>query len=112
MANVIQTTHLETFLTKGWLNFIDKMQLMRTVLEQVRDSDYPTLNESPPTLDPKVSVSFHSVPGDLYELEIWTEFTAPKDDGVVIGTHVFAMKSTGELLLKETYGTHFLPETP
>ena len=112
MTNVINTTQLEEVLTQGWHKFIDKTQLMRAVLEHVRDADYQTLNESPPTLDPKVSVSFHTSPGETYELEMWTEFTAPKDNGVVIGTHVFSIQSSGEVLLKETYGTHFLPETP
>ena len=90
---------------------MDKTQLVRTVLEHVRDTDYPTLNESSPTTKPNVSVSFHTSPGEIYELEMWAEFTAPKDNGVVIGTHVFSIKSNGDLLLKETYGTHFLHET-
>lgn len=112
MANVINTTNLESVLQRRWTEFVDKMQLMRTVLEHVRDTEYRTLNESPPTLDSKVSASFHSVPSETYELEMWTEFTVPKNNGVVIGTHVFAIKSNGELELKETYGTHFLPEKP
>jgi len=108
MANVINTTKLETYLSQRWTEFVDKTQLMRTVLEHVRDGEYRTSDDDPPNSNHKVSISFHPSASKLYELEMWAEFTAPKNNGVVIGTHVFAVLSNGDVELKETYGTHFL----
>ena len=110
MANVINPTKLGETLQSSWTKFVDKIQLMRVVLEQVRDGDYRISEENPPNSDSKVSISFHSSPGKPYNLEMWAEFTAPKDKGIVIGTHVFAIQSNGDVELKETYGTHFLPK--
>ena len=108
MANVINTTKLEKYLSQRWTEFIDKTQLMRTILEHVRDSTYRTSNTKPPTKsNNRVSVSFHPSSAENYELEMWAEFIVPKNEGTVIGTHIFSISSNGEIKLKETYGTHF-----
>ena len=108
MVNVINTTKLETVISQRWTEFVDKTQLMRAVLEHVRDGEYRTSDKAPPNPNHTVSLSFHSSSNKLYEIEMWAEFTAPKDNGVVVGTHVFAVLSNGDIKLKETYGTHFL----
>lgn len=112
MAKVFNTIKLEESLQSRWTDFVNKSQLMRTILEHVRDSEYRVLQKDPPTQKTQVSVSFHSSTDKTeYTFEIWTEFTVPKDKGTVIGTHVYSLQSNGSLKLKETYGTHFLPET-
>lgn len=114
MNKVIITSKLEALLQSKWTQFIDKPQLMRTILEDTRDEEYKILyNKELPDRQLKISVSFHSASGnttDPYIFEVWAEFTVPKDNGVVIGTHVYSVNSKGELKIKETYGSHFLPE--
>ena len=113
MANrVIDTKKLETILQSKWSEFLDKSQLMRVVLEYARDAEYRVLRQSePPSQQVKLSVTKFTIKQPL-QFEVWVEFTVPKDNGVVIGTHVLTLLLTGEVELEETYGTHFLPETP
>lgn len=115
MANiVVSTSRLEAMLQSKWTEFVDKSQLMRTVLEDARDSEYRRLDQEPPSRKLKISVTFHSSsgPSENYEFEIWTEFTVPDGNGARIGTHLYSLTSNGEIRLKESYGTHFLPENP
>jgi hypothetical protein len=43
--------------------------------------------------------------------DVWVEYSVPKGDGVVIGTSTFLLCLSGEFELKETFGTHFVPQT-
>lgn len=113
MANrIIDTKKLESLLQSNWSEFLDKSQLMRAVLEYARDAEYMVLHQSEiPSQQIKLTITKFTIKQPP-EFEIWVEFTAPRDQGVVIGTHVVTLLFNGEIELKETYGTHFLPETP
>jgi hypothetical protein len=111
MANkIIDIKRLETLLQSHWSEFIDKLQLMRVVLEYARDAEYPVKRSDDLTRQTKLTITKFAI--KPLEYEVWVEFTAPKGDGVVIGTHLLVVSLNGTIELDETYGTHFLPETP
>lgn len=99
---------LESLLTSRWSDFLDKEQLLKTVLEIARDTDYKVIEQqNVPPRQIKVSVTRFSI--ENTGLEAWIEFNVPKDDGVVIGTHVFMFELSGEFQLTATYGTLIRP---
>jgi len=112
MQKVIDVSKLEHLLQSKWTEFIDKTQLMRTVMEHVRDGEY-TIQEitDPPPQQMKLSLTKFA-PNVGLSFEVWAEFSVPKGPGVVIGTHVYRLELTGELKLEQIYGTHFLPKIP
>lgn len=95
---------LEHLLQAHWADFIDERQLLRIVLETARDAKYKVIEQQNlPPKQIKLSVTKFGVEEKAFE--VWTEFTVPREDGVVIGTHVFSLTLSGELQLIDTYGT-------
>jgi len=100
---------LETLLQTNWAEFLDRSQFIRIVLELARDSEFKEIRqEAIPPRSTRVSITKFAIAGDKFE--VWAEFTVPKGEGVVVGTHVISLSLSGEFELKETYGTHFLSE--
>ena len=103
---------LELLLQSKWTEFIDRQQLMRLSLEYVRDTEYRKLKQKEiPTVQIRLTVTKFAIIPNPSEFELWIEFSIPKEDGVVIVTHVVSLNFAGEVKLKETHGTHFLIET-
>lgn len=98
---------LEKLLLAHWADVLDRQRFMAAVLEHARDSQYPVIEQEPPRNHIQLSVTKFETIKDGFEL--WAEFSAPKENGVVIGTHIFSLSLSGELLLKDTYGTLFKP---
>jgi len=113
MANrVIDNKKLEVLLQSKWSEFLDKAQLMRVVLEYARDADYRVLKQNDVLSQQiKLTITKFAIKQPL-RFEVWVEFTVPKGTGVVIGTHLLSLSLDGKVELEETYGSHFLPETP
>lgn len=113
MANrVLDTKKLEALLQSKWSDFLDKSQLMRSVLEYARDANYPIFEQNNvPSQQIKLTITKFAIKQPL-KFEVWVEFTVPKGTGVVIGTHLLSLSLDGKVELEETYGSHFLPETP
>ena len=111
MSVVIVSEKLEELLLVNWANFMDKTQFLRHVLEDARNASLPisSQRELPPR-QIKLSVTKMEVQ-KCGELEVWAEFSVPSNNGVIVGTHVYSLKLTGELCLKQTYGHIFAPET-
>ena len=109
MSAVILNEKLQQLLVAHWADVLDRNLLIKQVLESVRDTDYPTLHSSVKN-KMEFSVTKFNVANDL-TFEVWIEFTAPKGDGVVIGTHVYRLSLDGNLSLLKSYGTHFLTES-
>lgn len=110
---VLITEKLESLLQTKWTDFLDRQQLMRLSLEYARDAAYKTLRQK---AIPKIQISMTVTQFKLTDnpdsaFEVWLEFSVPKDTGVIVGTHVLSLSLTGEVKLKETYGTHFVIET-
>lgn len=103
-------SNLESLLQSRWTEFLDRAQIMRTVLENVRDTDYmESIQAELPPNRVKLSVTKIAIQPS-HAFEVWIEFSVPKGTGIVVGTNVYTLRLTGEFELKDSYGTHFLPE--
>jgi len=103
---------LERLLQLNWTEFLDRQQVVRLCLEYVRNTAYKTLQQKEiPKIKFQASVTKFMITDVASEFEVWIEFSVPKDNGVVIGTHVLSLSLSGEAKLKESHGTHFLMET-
>lgn len=105
---------LEDIFQRQWSDFIDYVRLMRRVMEDVRDTSFREIRQqSVPPLQVKMSITNCKLSPDAggdTGLELWVEFSIPKDKGVVIGTSVYLLTFSGDLSLKNSFGTYFLPE--
>lgn len=112
MQKVIDTSKLETLLQSKWTEFIDKTQFLRIVMEHVRDGDYKVHDtKNPPPKQMKLSITkFAPRASNPLVFEVWAEFSIPKGNGVVIGTHIYRLELTGDITLEQIFGTHFLTE--
>lgn len=111
MSGVILSQKLEELLLANWANFMDRTQLLRRVLEDTRNATMPkSPQEELPERQIKLSVTKMEAQSSG-EFEVWAEFSIPVDDGVALGTHVYSLKLSGELDLKQTYGHIFVPQT-
>lgn len=103
---------LEQLLQRHWTDFLDQVRLMRTVMENIRDTSFRIIKQQniPPN-QVKLSVTKLSVDSKRPNLEIWVEFSIPKEKGVVVGTSICDLSLDGSFSIKESFGTHFTPET-
>ena len=107
--NLIVSEKLEQLLQANWSQFIDRTQIMRMTMEFSRDYEYRVVHQAEmPPKQIRISVTKFIVNENGFET--WIEFTLPKNEGVIVGTHVCSLSLSGELELKESYGTHFVPE--
>lgn len=104
--SVILNEKLEALLLANWATIMDKTRLLKVVLEHARNTEYSTLEQAQlPPRHTKVQVTKFRPDGCKFS--VWVEFTVPKGEGVVVGTHVYSLNLDGELILLETFGSHF-----
>lgn len=109
---ILNQIKLEQLLKTNWTEFIDQTQFLRLVLTNANEqhNNYQTLNQLEiPLKQIKLSITKFSVINSC-KFEVWAEFSIPKDNGVLVGTHVFEMDLSGNFNLKESYGTIFVTE--
>jgi len=117
---IFKRQKLEELLQHNWGDFLDHLQLMRRVLEDVRNTPFRELKQQNiPQRHVKFSVTkICALPsnfqqsdlGSAFQFEFWVEYTIPKDDGVVVGTNTYLLSLDGNLKLGECFGTHFKTE--
>ena len=105
----IKTDYLLKLLRIYHTHIIDGPKLFKQVLEDVRDSHYHTVSQRDPSIDLKTKVIVSKLDLSINnQVEIWVEFCVPKENGYVVGTHVYELGiGNGSALLRETYGTIF-----
>jgi hypothetical protein len=111
--NLLKIERLETVLQSRWAEFLDNVQVMRLVLEHVRDTPFQTLTQQEiPTRHTKMSITHFRLDhrGEFPFFEVWVEFTVPKGDGVVIGTAIFELRLSGSFDLRQCLGSHFVAQ--
>jgi hypothetical protein len=108
--NLIINGKLERLLQTKWAEFIDRSQIMRRTMEFARDTKYKVIlqQDVPPQ---KLELSITKFELQESGFEVWIEFTIPKEQGIVVGTHICSLSLSGELDLKDSHGTNFQPET-
>jgi len=110
MNGILINEQFEQLLLANWANILDKTQLMKTVLLLARSNEFPVIRqEEIAPQNTKIMVTRFRPEGNSFS--VWAEFTIPKDEGVVIGTHTFSLTLDGELTHEESFGTFFLPKT-
>lgn len=83
---------------------------MRIVVELVRDTPFAEMMQDVlPKIHVKISIT--KVTMNNLGFEFWIEYSAPKGNGVVIGTIVMQILTNADVEVKEIYGTHFVPKT-
>lgn len=101
---------LEKLIQSHYTEIVDLQQLVKFVLENIRNETYMVLTQKEM---PKSSMKFSITKVNLLDslmLELWVEFTVPKGKNLLIGTQVLHLNFEGEALVKESYGTEFQPE--
>jgi len=89
---------------------MDRITLMRRVLEDARDGEYKVLEEAKqPPCQTKITLTrFAKI--SKSDFEVWVEFTVPKEDGFIEGTHIYHT-DLSDLELEETSGVHFVTKS-
>lgn len=102
--NLILKNRLETLFQSNWGDFLDHKILLKSVLEDARDQNYRVVTDSVlPKSQFKVNITRFTILSNT--LECWVEFTAPMDNGVAVGTHLYEIRLDGSFELKESYGS-------
>jgi hypothetical protein len=105
MENLIKKNKLEQVLLTNWSEYVDQTQFLRFVLTHSQQNNYPFVRQSIPVLQ-KIKITITKLMiTDQNNIEIWVEFNIPKDDGVVIGTHIISVDLLGKFALKNSYGS-------
>lgn len=109
MSKIIIHEKLEEILLLNWANFMDRTQFLKKVLEDTRNADLSKSyqQEIPPK---QIKLSVTKMEAKNSEFEIWAEFSIPHDPGIAVGTHVYSLQLSGELILKQTFGHVFVLE--
>lgn len=89
--------------------FIDGTQLFKQALLDARNSHYQTVVPRDPAVSIRTQVIISKIDFTIKnQFEIWVEFSVPRQEGDVVGTHVYEFDLNGILSLKESYGTIFI----
>lgn len=105
-SSLIIPEKLEQLFLHNWAEFIDKTALIRKVLVDARDAELKSVSGSPPTSQLKLTITrFRLV--DNTKFEVWVEFAVPKDEGMIVGSHVYLTDCSGDFQLQDTYGVVF-----
>jgi len=106
MSKLIIPEKLEQLFLKNWADFVDKTALIRRVLVDARDADLQEVVGEPPTSQLKLTITKFSLI-DNSQFEVWVEFAIPKDNGMIVGSHVYLTQCSGNFQLQDTYGVIF-----
>jgi hypothetical protein len=108
--SLLDVGKLEEVLQRHWAEFLDPVQVMRLVLEHVRNTSFRTIYQAEiPKQCTKISVTGFIKIGDGFQ--VWIEFTVPKNTGVIMGTVLLRLELSGKADIEESFGTVFMPET-
>lgn len=106
---------LENLLQRHWIDFVDNVRLMHKVMTDVRDTSFKEITQD--EIHPrqvKISITHievkaivdNTIPEPV--LELWVEYTIPRDKGMVIGTGIYFLNlKSGDLCLQDLFGTYF-----
>jgi hypothetical protein len=110
-SGILKLDKLEQVLQSHWAEFLDNAQVLRVVLHTISNTEFKIVvqDEIPPKHTKLTASSCRYLCDGDYQIAI--EYTAPKNNGVVIGTVVCCFNLEGQFWITETYGTHFVPKT-
>ena len=103
-SNLIIPDQFEQLLLKNWANIVDKSRLIRTVLEDAQTDSYKIVQGNNLASNLQVTITKFKI-ADNSKFEVWVEFSIPKDNSVIVGSHVYLTDINGNFELQNTYGT-------
>lgn len=106
MSSMIKPEQLESLFLKNWAEFIDKTALIRKVLVDARDADLKMIEGQAPASQLSITITRFCLI-DNSNFEVFVEFTVPKDNGIIVGSHVYLTDLSGNFQLQDTYGVIF-----
>ena len=103
---------LETLLQKNWATVIHNTAFIKTVLSDAQNAELAKLFVAiMPPRHTKIVVTKVIINEDFAGFDLWAEFSVPRGEGCVIGTHIYRLSFGGKLDLQESFGTFFVPQT-
>jgi len=116
-ANVLNVGGLEHVLQTHWAEVLDSTLIRRAVSLHVSENDFlKQVQDAIPKRQLQLTVSKFKIETCEKEKREWfdvaIEFTAPKNDGVVVGTVVCEIYLDGFCRFIKWYGTHLCPRKP
>lgn len=107
MSNsMIKPEQLESLFLKNWAEFIDKTELIRKVLVDARDADLQIVEGRSPVSQLSITITKFSLI-DNSNFEVFVEFAVPKDNAMIVGSHIYLTNCSGNFQLQDTYGVIF-----
>lgn len=113
--------HLENIFQKHWAEIINNNLLIKRVMCDVNSNTFQQINQ-PENFVKKTSITVtkcnanrtgfcsKDVNSLSNSLELWIEFSIPKDKGTVIGTGIYTVGLNGDFNLTSIFGSHFVPQ--
>lgn len=111
-AGILNVGGLEHVLQTNWAEVMDSRAVMLAVLDYVVNTEFKKLiQDEIPKRHNFLTVSSFKLECDADQewFDVAVEFTAPKDDGVVVGTAVVELHLDGRFFFREWYGSHLCP---
>lgn len=107
-TNLIDPQKLEALFLANWAKLIDKTQFLKRVLSDARDFKAPVVSQedAPPGSTTKMTITKFQPQGKGC-FEIWVEFNLPRENGVLVGTHIYELSLDGDATLISTSGVSF-----
>lgn len=106
---IINIKNLENLLQSNWTSFLNQTQIMRLVLQHVRDTDFQSSQDNQFTHPKRTQITITNFKiKENVSFEVWIEYTVPKQNGIVVGTLILDFDVKNEPIISESYGTHFL----
>jgi hypothetical protein len=109
--NIFVNDAFEQLLLANWAEVVNRSAFVRRVIEDAQIAHLTVLRnqEAPPRRVLVTVTKFKLRCNSVFE--IWAEFSAPLENGVAVGTHVYTLGLNGGLLLEETSGVLFASES-
>ena len=114
---ILLKQQLSELLQKNWTSILDRNLFMKRVLLDVQKTELSqtVVQELPPCQVKMTITKFQVTEPDTYaeiadSFNLWVEFSVPRGQGVVVGTHVYRLYLEGSITLKDAYGVFFVPK--
>lgn len=119
LNKIFKKKEMEKILQTNCTNYLDHIIFMKTIMKDISNISFKKVNQkSLPPNCVKISITNVSFLNKQKksqsdaDLEIWAEFSIPKEKGIVVGTAIYHLNFESEsMFLENCYGTFFLPES-
>lgn len=111
MKEILKITELEETLVQNWTKFIDSRLLLKQVLEDANQiASLNIVHDKEANFNKKIQISITDFKQKENPsiFEICVEFTVPRENGILVGSHYYSLGLNGSFFLENSSGTLFL----